>query len=374
MFKYGKVILCSVVLNLSVFLTISLSYANIDKDTSEQKKSNNQEYSILSYNIENILKDSNAAIQTNIGQWYKISLGDQSGWVHKDLFPVGSIKALQEAKASAEVEVSEDKPQDSTSEEAKKDDEENSKATEEKTEEDAKTDVSQEANEEETEATEKSDEAETADKTETVAVLLEGIITGDNLNVRKGPGTNYEVITQMFYGDKVEILGKSADWYNIKTKNGVTGWVYGTYVSTGSSLASRGEKTTANSPKRTQIISYAKELLGIRYVYGGTTRNGFDCSGFVWYVFNQHGIKLNRVAADQAKQGTRISKSDLQPGDLVFFDTNGGKNYINHVGIYLGNGSFIHASSGSKAKKVVISDLNSGFYNNCYMTARKILD
>ena len=204
--------------------------------------------------------------------------------------------------------------------------------------------------------------------------MIEGIVTADDVNIRKGPGTDHEVISQVNASDTVDILGKSSDWYNIKTKNGVSGWIYGTYISFGSSLASRGETSNSDtSDKRTQIIDYARDLLGVKYVYGGTSRNGFDCSGFVWHVFNHFGIKLNRVASDQAKQGTKVSKSNLQPGDLVFFDTNGGMNHINHVGIYIGNGSFIHASSGSKAKKVVISDINSGFYNGCYMTARKIL-
>jgi len=366
MLKYGKLILCTAVLNLSVFFTVSLSHANFDNNNSDQKSSNIQEYSVLSYNIENLFKNSKTIIEENIGPWYKIIINGNSGWVHKELFPVDAIKKSQDTKILAQSDNSVDEPKNSEDEK----DQENTESTVEKN--NAAVNTEQEASTEtgsgNTEVTDNSS------NTKTVAALVEGVITGDNVNVRKGPGTNNEAVTQMYYGDKVEILGKSDEWYNIKTKDGVIGWVYGTYVSTGSTLASRGETSDANSSKRTQIVSYAKELLGVRYVYGGTTRSGFDCSGFVWHVFNHFGIKLNRVAADQAKQGTKISKSELQPGDLVFFDTNGGKNYINHVGIYIGNGSFIHASSGSKAKKVVISDLNSGFYNQCYMTARKILD
>lgn len=351
MLKYSKFILCSAVLNLSVFFSVSLSYANLDKNNSNQKNSNTQEYSILSYNIENTLKDSNAIIGENIGSWYQIKIDGNTCWVHKDLFPIEIVKASQESKALAKAEAVVDKPQT---------------VAEEKVEDVAE--VKEEATAETTEDT------NNLSKTEVASVLVEGVITGDDVNVRDGSGTDNKIITKVNSGDKIEILGKSSDWYNVKTADGVVGWVYGTYVSTGSTLASRGETSDANSPKRVQLISYAKELLGVRYVYGGTTRSGFDCSGFVWHVFNHFGIKLNRVAADQAKQGTKISKSELQPGDLVFFDTNGGKNYINHVGIYIGNGSFIHASSGSKAKKVVISELNTGFYKDCYMTARRILD
>jgi N-acetylmuramoyl-L-alanine amidase len=82
---------------------------------------------------------------------------------------------------------------------------------------------------------------------------------------------------------------------------------------------------------------------------------------------------LERVAADQAKQGTKVSRANLKAGDLVFYDTNGGKNYVNHVGIYIGDGMFIHASSGSNAHKVVISNLGEGFYSNAYMSAKRFL-
>ena len=95
---------------------------------------------------------------------------------------------------------------------------------------------------------------------------------------------------------------------------------------------------------------------------------GFDCSGFVKYVYNNLGLSVERVAADQAKQGKYVSQANLRVGDLVFFDTDGGRNYINHVGIYLGNGQFIHASSGSG--RVMISSLWENFYANSYMTAR----
>lgn len=119
------------------------------------------------------------------------------------------------------------------------------------------------------------------------------------------------------------------------------------------------------------IISYARKFLGTKYKWGGSTPNGFDCSGYVKYVFNKFGISLSRNSRSQAKNGTYVKKANLKPGDLVFFDTNGGKNRINHVGIYIGSGKFIHASSSHK--KVVISTLSSGFYSRNYMTARRVL-
>ncbi len=130
--------------------------------------------------------------------------------------------------------------------------------------------------------------------------------------------------------------------------------------------ASRGEDSVAD-----KLIGFAKRFIGVRYRWGGTTPKGFDCSGFTKYVFDNIGVDLNRTSTSQAAQGERVSKSGLQPGDLVFFDTNGGHNRINHVGIYIGGGRFIQASSTGTG--VTISDIDSGFYANTYMTARRVL-
>ena len=96
---------------------------------------------------------------------------------------------------------------------------------------------------------------------------------------------------------------------------------------------------------RQRVVNYAKKYLGVKYVWGGTSPNGFDCSGLVQYVYRQFGIKLNRVAADQAKQGTKVTRAQLRPGDLVFFNTDS-RSGIDHVGIYIGNNQFLHAASG----------------------------
>lgn len=130
--------------------------------------------------------------------------------------------------------------------------------------------------------------------------------------------------------------------------------------------ASRGKSLSLS------IVDFARRLTGVNYVWGGTTPKGFDCSGFVRYVFKNFGITLNRVSSDQAKQGSKVKKEDLIPGDLVFFDTNGGHNRINHVGVYIGSGKFIQASS--EYSGVVISDITGGFYANTYMTARRVLN
>ncbi len=106
------------------------------------------------------------------------------------------------------------------------------------------------------------------------------------------------------------------------------------------------------------------------YVYGGSSASGFDCSGFTMYVFAQVGIKLPHGATSQLSYGTEVSRSDLQPGDLVFFQDYGYT--ASHVGIYIGGDQFIHASSSYyNGHCVVITSLSETYYNNHYLTARR---
>ncbi len=115
-----------------------------------------------------------------------------------------------------------------------------------------------------------------------------------------------------------------------------------------------------------QIVLTAEQYLGDPYVWGGTSPSGFDCSGFVQYVFAKFDINLPRTAAEQAQMGVYVPKSQLRPGDLVFFDTSGG---ISHVGIYVGQGKFIDAAS----TKVEIDLLDNPYYwANNYVTARRV--
>ena len=125
------------------------------------------------------------------------------------------------------------------------------------------------------------------------------------------------------------------------------------------------------SKKSAKITAIAKKKLGRRYVWGATgQKNTFDCSGFTKYVYDKNGISIPRTSINQSKYGKYVSRKNLKKGDLVFFDTSKQrKGYVNHVGIYLGNGKFIHASSAKK--KVVITSLNKKFYSQRYKGARR---
>lgn len=123
------------------------------------------------------------------------------------------------------------------------------------------------------------------------------------------------------------------------------------------------------------LLQKAKTYLGTPYRYGGTTPKGFDCSGFVRFVFGSFGLGLDRASGAQANQGEAVDLSQIQPGDLLFFQTRGQKRGISHVGIYLGEGQFIHAGSwgGPGKRGVKIGELDSTYYANRLVSARRIL-
>lgn len=121
--------------------------------------------------------------------------------------------------------------------------------------------------------------------------------------------------------------------------------------------------------KGLEVVNYAYNFLGKPYVYGASGPNSFDCSGLTQYVYNRFGIGLTRTTYTQVNQGVKVDRSNLQPGDLVFFNTQGS---ISHVGIYIGGGDFIHAPR--TGKPVMISSLSDGYYSNRYATARRVLN
>ncbi|MGF2617985.1 hydrolase Nlp/P60 [Rossellomorea vietnamensis] len=118
-----------------------------------------------------------------------------------------------------------------------------------------------------------------------------------------------------------------------------------------------------------KLLPVAQKYLGVPYAWGGTSANGFDCSGYILTVFKELGITLPRTSSSMYNVGTKVSKSDLRAGDLVFFNTYGSG--VSHAGIYIGNNEFIHASSN---KGVTISNINDPYYwGSRYIGAKRIL-
>ena len=179
--------------------------------------------------------------------------------------------------------------------------------------------------------------------------------TTSGLNVRSGAGTSYSKLGKLEYKEKVTVLSTSNGWSKINY-NGKTGYVDSSYLQStvpGSNGNNANNNNNTVSTKANEVIAYAKTLLGKPYVWGAQGPNSFDCSGFTYYVFKNAGRNstYQGLQAHQSKYGTYVSKSNLKAGDLVFFDTNGANDgNVSHVGMYIGNGQMIHASSWSKVK------------------------
>ena len=189
---------------------------------------------------------------------------------------------------------------------------------------------------------------------------------GSSLNMRAAAGTNYDTVASIPGGTVLELEGVDNGWYKV-TYSGKTGYVSSDYIT----ITTEPDVTeTASSDLGAQIVAYAEEYLGTPYVLGGNGPNQFDCSGFTKYVYSHFGYTLNRTATDQLQNGVSVSKDELQPGDLVFFKYRTSKP-VSHVGIYIGNGEFIHASTNRYV--VQIDQMESGHYANVYVYARRII-
>ena len=189
---------------------------------------------------------------------------------------------------------------------------------------------------------------------------------GSSLNMRAAAGTSYDTVASIPGGTVLELEGVDNGWYKV-TYSGKTGYVSSDYIT----ITTEPDATeTASSDLGAQIVAYAEEYLGTPYVLGGNGPNQFDCSGFTKYVYSHFGYTLNRTATDQLQNGVSVSKDELQPGDLVFVKYRTSKP-VSHVGIYIGNGEFIHASTNRYV--VQIDQMESGHYANVYVYARRII-
>lgn len=242
-----------------------------------------------------------------------------------------------------------------------------------------------------------------------------GTITGNGVNLRKGPSTSYARIGVLYRGDTVAITGQSGSWYKVSTASGGSGYVYGSYVSINDASSDNASESVASSTLKrgstgaavkqlqgnlimlgylndtadgifgaktetavaqyqrrngltadglagsktrsavggevvriNKIVDTAKKYLGMDYVYGGSTpQSGFDCSGLTQYSFQQAGIVIPRVSAEQAAGGKSVPRAQIRIGDIVAFNTP-----VSHVGIYIGNNKFIHSPKAGDVVKI----------------------
>ncbi len=190
-------------------------------------------------------------------------------------------------------------------------------------------------------------------------------VTATVLNVREGSGTEYDIVGKLVYGDHVVINSVDGDWASF-TLHGEDVYIHKSYIR---SL----DGTTSEDERGQEIVDFAMNYLGYRYTWGGQTPSGgFDCGGLVKYVYNNFGENLTMGARNQYSSiDMSVSKSELVAGDVVFFSSPS-TSAIMHVGIYIGDGDFIHASK--PGDYVKISTLDSGYYDIYYYGAKRIYE
>lgn len=198
------------------------------------------------------------------------------------------------------------------------------------------------------------------------------------VNFRSDPSTNSTVYQTLQPGTSFTVLDQAnARWYKVSV-NGKTGYVSANYVNVASSPAPAPTPAPAPAPsqsgsKADKVIAGAKTLIGkVKYTYGKNEAPAvMDCSAFTKYVFAQQGVSLRWGTKYQKDAGSYVARTDLQPGDLVFFRV-GSSSSIGHVGIYVGDGKFIHNSPSNKGG-VGISPMTSGYWKDRYVTGRRVL-
>ena len=211
---------------------------------------------------------------------------------------------------------------------------------------------------------------------------LPGRVTGTHVNVRTEATTKADKLGQVSTGDAVSVTGVEGGWYKVSFQ-GKPGYIHPDYLQLDFKAEVIPEAVTAmasvNIPNAdadlsVQLVAYAKAYLGTPYKYGSMSGKSFDCSGFTSYVFKHFGVTLNRSAAGQLSNGAAVDKAGLQPGDLVLFsDKSINKAAASHVGIYIGNDEFIHASSRRNGGGVIISSLSDSYYTRVYKAGRRVI-
>ena len=198
------------------------------------------------------------------------------------------------------------------------------------------------------------------------------IITTDVLNVRVEPNTDSKIWTQIVKDERYPVVDQQDGWVQIDlgsvdTEDGSQNGDEKAYISTrdnnvevryalneaikftpakdsSSGASSDGSGSSTKQSRRSQLVNYALQFVGNRYVWGGTSlTNGVDCSGFTMRVMEKFGVSLPHYSGSQAQMGKKVTSATMKPGDLIFYAGSNGK--VNHVAIYIGNGRIVHAAS-----------------------------
>lgn len=194
-----------------------------------------------------------------------------------------------------------------------------------------------------------------------------GVVSGMSVRLRAEASTSAAVLGYYNSGAEFDVIGISGEWVKVSTVAGGVGYIHSNYINCTSST---NTPVSNYDGKGDQMMATAKLYLGCPYVWAGNGPYSFDCSGFVNYVYNYYGYSLHRVAQDiYSYDGVYVDKANLQAGDIIAFGY--GPWSITHVGMYIGNGQFIHASSGSGC--VVITDLSQNYYTRMYVGAKRII-
>lgn len=230
-------------------------------------------------------------------------------------------------------------------------------------------------------------------------------VNSASINVREEPSTDSKKITSLTINEEVTVIGEFETWYKVRINN-EEGYIAKRLLSdTKTQITSRSEtakktnqassekldssdtsndeeeqssnnesssnKNSNNSSKGDEVVAFAKKYLGYKYVSGGTSpKTGFDCSGFTTYVYKNFGVSLSRTSTAQASNGVSVSKDNLQSGDILIYKDKANAK-IGHVGIYIGSGKFIHASTPSTG--VIISSMSEKYYSSRYVGARRVI-
>ena len=296
---------------------------------------------ITSKNVADVVKDTEVTISEVINDWICVETANGTGWIRSNMLVDAKTEPVVE-ETSAEEPVQEEQPQETPQN-----------------------------------------------------VLYVNVGT---VNLRREPSSSAEIVTNLTLNTEVTVISEDAGWTRVKSGE-YEGYIASTLLSStkqeetvtsrssgireemantenATSTETKNEDTVAETPSNTTsqsgttgsaVVEKAKQYLGYKYIYGGTTPSGFDCSGFTLYIYKQFGITLNRTAAAQYSNGVAVSRDNLQLGDLIMF----GKSGINHVGIYMGGGRIIHAANPSRG--VTTDTINSGYYNTNYVGARRVL-